>query len=532
MPELGDLLAEEAERRTPERVPPFEVIRARSVRRQPYRRVAVAAGAAAAVTVVVLGSVAVGEGRRGGAPAGGPTSSSSPAPSIVPWVDRPAPVPTQPPATSARSAQYPRCTTGQLQASAVTGGPAAGTMYQRVWLTNHSSKACTLAGQPAAAFAVHPDGSRTRLAPSNAVGENLIGPGPANLAPGQRGGVTAAFSDHCTAAEPVNTVTAIVLTLDDGGHLRADLPSPLAPTCPPGDISPFGAAPPPASSDTSPLNALRATLNAPQSVTAGQPLTYTVTLTNTSSSAVALSPCPSYAESLVIPGTDSPGPNRTARYYLNCDAVDAIPTGDAVTFAMRMDNPSTETGPAKLDWQLSNSNVATATAITLLPGSTAAPDSPAAAGCTMKQLHVTFVYGGLGAGNSIGALEVRNTTAQPCALTGTVTVEALDVDQHALTLSHWRNRTTASMTLDPHGQTYARVALMGEYRDDFRTNALCAPQHETTPAYWKLTTTAGTWTVPNQDPNSPNGGNRASHTGPGVQACRGNFAPVRINSAE
>jgi hypothetical protein len=64
-------------------------------------------------------------------------------------------------------------------------------VYQEVRLTNRSDRPCTLTGGPAAVTGARPAGGTTTLARA-AVGDgfNLVGPGPANLRPGQAGWVT------------------------------------------------------------------------------------------------------------------------------------------------------------------------------------------------------------------------------------------------------------------------------------------------------------------------------------------------------
>ena len=53
----------------------------------------------------------------------------------------------------------------QLTGRAGRGGPAAGTVYQEVRLTNQSSRPCTLSGGPSAVTGVRADGSMTTLTP-------------------------------------------------------------------------------------------------------------------------------------------------------------------------------------------------------------------------------------------------------------------------------------------------------------------------------------------------------------------------------
>src|SRR6266516_280072 len=158
------------------------------------------------------------------------------------------------------------------------GGPAAGTMYQEVRLTNHSGLPCTLSGGPSAVTGVRADGSLvtlTSVAPGN--GWNLIGPGPANLRPGRSGWVTLAYADGCPAL--INGGRAGYRTLLialGGGEVRVDFTAALNLIC--GLlVSDFGApaAPPPGSA--SPLNVLAAIVRLPATLTAGTTASYSVT---------------------------------------------------------------------------------------------------------------------------------------------------------------------------------------------------------------------------------------------------------------
>lgn len=98
------------------------------------------------------------------------------------------------------AAAYPACRAWQLTGRPGRSGPTAGTVYQEVRLTNHSGLPCTLSGGPSAVTGVRADGSLVALASVADGGVwNLVGPGPANLRPGQSGWVTLAYADGCPA---------------------------------------------------------------------------------------------------------------------------------------------------------------------------------------------------------------------------------------------------------------------------------------------------------------------------------------------
>ena len=189
----------------------------------------------------------------------------------------------------------------QLTGRAGRGGPAAGTVYQEVRLTNKSSRPCTLSGGPSAVTGVRADGSMTTLTTvAYGDGANLAGPGPADLRPGQSGWVTLAYADACPALTSGGQADyrALLIALG-GGQVRIEFPAALNLIC--GlRASTFGApaAPPPGS--TSPLNVLAATVTLPATLTAGMTASYSVTLRNTSGTRLSLLPCPSYTEYLGI----------------------------------------------------------------------------------------------------------------------------------------------------------------------------------------------------------------------------------------
>ena len=282
----------------------------------------------------------------------------------VPWVNRPAPAFTPSPQPSPTAA-YPACRAWQLTGRPGRGGPAAGTVFQEVRLTNYSGLPCTLSGGPSAVTGVRADGSLVTLANvAHGDGWNLVGPGPANLRPGRSGWVTLAYADGCPAllsGRRADYKTLLIAV--GGGQVRVGFPAPLNLIC--GLlVSDFGAPAPPPPGSTSPLNVLAAIVTMPATLTAGTTASYSVTLHNTSGKRVTLSPCPSYTQYLAIAAGNAQTVAVQQHFYLNCAAARQVAAHRSVTFAMRIAVPAAS-GRAKYDWRLQDTNVATAGLVTV-----------------------------------------------------------------------------------------------------------------------------------------------------------------------
>jgi hypothetical protein len=89
----------------------------------------------------------------------------------------------------------------------------------------------------------------------------------------------------------------------------------------------------------------------PATASPGNPLDYSVTLTNVDSRPLVLQPCPEYMESLELP--KPPGPH-VERWVLNCAALpDQISPGAYVRLAMRIDVPAdAPLGATSVSWML------------------------------------------------------------------------------------------------------------------------------------------------------------------------------------
>jgi hypothetical protein len=262
-------------------------------------------------------------------------------------------------------AAYPPCRARQLAGRPGLGGPAAGTVYQEVRLINRSDRPCTLSGGPTAVTGVRVTGGTatlTRAAMGD--GANLVGPGPANLRPGQSGWVTLSYRGVCpalTSGDKADYRTLFIVL--DSGRVRVEFPVALNLVCGLA-ASRFGAPQPPPPSSRSPLNVLTATIAIPATLSAGSTASYTVTLRNHSGAPVRLTPCPSYTEYLgVFSGSGRPM-YLTRHYYLNCAAIRRIAACGSVAFAMRIPVPA-GAGHAKLGWQLQGADVATAAIVTI-----------------------------------------------------------------------------------------------------------------------------------------------------------------------
>ncbi len=281
---------------------------------------------------------------------------------VVPWLNRKAPA-YVPPSPAVRPA-YPRCLARQLSGRPGRGGPAAGTMFTEVVLTNHSDRPCTLAGWPAAVTGPLPGGGTATLAGAARHVTGLGGTGPANLRPGESGLLTLAYADGCAAITSGGKALYRELFFAvRGGRVLVRFPSALNLVCGLA-VGQFAAEPAPAPGSRSALNVLTVTAALPVRLRAGATVGYTVTVSNQGSAPVRLMPCPSYTEYLGVFSHAGRNSYVTRRYYLNCGAVRQIPARGSVTFAMRLPVPG-EAGQAKFDWQFQDAEVATARVVTI-----------------------------------------------------------------------------------------------------------------------------------------------------------------------
>ncbi len=332
-----------------------------------------AGGAALSATGVVVVAVAAvmlagGPGTNQAAPSAGSSAGA------VPWANRPAPAYTPPAArvAAAPRGRYPACAAAGLVGRVSSAfGMGAGQYTRYLVLTNVSGRPCTLSGAPSVITGLRPGGRRAALAGPASVSAdpNLIG--QANLRPGQSAQLAITTTSMCPAgaASCARRSYAQVAVGVRGGQVRVGFPrsQPLSVITGAGiAVSAFGLPAPPPGLVSSPLDALTVASAAPKAMPGGTTVDYRVTLRNPTSHAVALRPCPSYAEFVASPGTSLS--QDTHRYFLNCGAVSAIPARGSVTFIMRVAVPST-TGPAKYGWILQGTSVESGGAVTVRTGS-------------------------------------------------------------------------------------------------------------------------------------------------------------------
>jgi hypothetical protein len=350
-----------------------EVARASNRRRRTIQlasaAMSVLAVVAVAVVAALLGSSVGGTGGTGGT---GSVASRAALPAgAVPWANQPAPayMAPVPPALAAPQARYAACTAADLTGRLGRFGLGAGHYTRYLVLTNVSNHACTMSGGPAAIVGFRADGSRATLA--RAGGEildaNLIG--PANLQPGRSAQVALTTVYGCSSLPSCRSAdyTAVAVGIGSSGRVRVAFPSGQPFTVVNRiEISTFGVPAPPPAQTSSPLDVLNVTIAMPHTLTAGATATYTVTLHNPASDPVTLSPCPSYGEFVSPPGTRLG--SALHRYYLNCQAMHAIPANGSVTFGMLIQVPATP-GQAKYGWTLQGTSVEAGGAATVVAGS-------------------------------------------------------------------------------------------------------------------------------------------------------------------
>jgi hypothetical protein len=293
------------------------------------------------------------------------TPQASEAAGIVPWSSAIPASPTTHSPTPAPSGAA--CRADQLAAGNAGWGGATGSLLGGFLVWNTSVTPCDIEGSPSVAIV---DGAGHAL---KIVESTMPSPPsqPIVLTPGQSAPPVNEDSPSGLASETFQWFNwcgtapkaplSLAVTLNDIGVLRLHLllgaGDTSAPRCDePASpstltVSAFEATTGPEPSDPPavPAEGLRLALEVPDHATAGETLQYVAALTNPSSSAIALSPCPAYRETLAWSGE-----SLVEEHLLNCDAVPSIGPGQTVRFAMVLDIPARQwpRDSAAIIWEL------------------------------------------------------------------------------------------------------------------------------------------------------------------------------------
>jgi hypothetical protein len=291
-------------------------------------------------------------------PAGPSPTPSQTSVDTISWTDA-TPTPEPSPSVAPVPPGTPACTAADLTATAGWQG-ATGSMVGGLTVTNTGSSACALDGPPR--NIVLRDHSRT-LSDVDYAAELSGDAGvtttasPVLLAPGDQAEAFLAWSNECAASR--QTVTGVLVTLPDGsgpllakpdgpsvsGTPRCDLPKqPSTLTAYAFTVVVPEVTPP----EPQPVEVI---ISAPAPATRGSALHFQVALTNLGSAAVALDPCPSYTEHLIVDGRAL---KSEQQFLLNCAALGrSLPAGVSVAFDMQIDIPATlPAGAVELFWSL------------------------------------------------------------------------------------------------------------------------------------------------------------------------------------
>jgi hypothetical protein len=291
-----------------------------------------------------------------------PTPTSGPVvpTSVLPWINKVVEPNTRDAfahtldASGVRGA--PKCGLGDLNATLSFGG-AGGTMYAGIKVRNVSPNACYVEGSPYVGFLDNAGRTAAAYSPGNRATDARIVLVPGSWA---RVGLTSVGPDFCEPGNsdpPDSAIVAVAFGID-ANETRTVRPLPGSDAvdgCPASVL---------AGEHTGPFEALNAdngsslqfefesprlTLEAPMSAHRGQVVSFSMTLTNTSSNGFMLEGqnCPLYQMSL--------GATVSEPLLLNCGGSEGIALlgrGESVRFDMRLTVPSDQPlGETRLQWQ-------------------------------------------------------------------------------------------------------------------------------------------------------------------------------------
>ena len=277
--------------------------------------------------------------------------------SIIAWRDRPAPATTA--GSRAPAPDVARCDATMLAVGSADpdGGPGLGTNYWRVPLTNDSTVPCSLPAAGTTATAIDATGGRVDLGVGQAEDD-----ADRVLDPGDRGELVISAGNVCYLDSQRTRDIAfgsLTVTLPSSGTLS--IPDLRLVLCGPQINVEWrrDSTLPRAGS----LASLAARIEPIGTVAAGQPLDYVVELTNPSTRDVALTPCPSYVQT-VIDEQKSAASLTHDHYQLNCSSLTLIAAGSTIRFAMHINIPNGLHGPGFLNWNLDDGPTETTTFMT------------------------------------------------------------------------------------------------------------------------------------------------------------------------
>lgn len=256
---------------------------------------------------------------------------------IVPWIDAPAII-----AANASSSTGPNCSAKELSLAAGVQGAFRGQATQGLVLTNTSAFVCLLPSPITVALA----GNGRSASVKDSVTNRQVAIGPSQAATVLMGTPGACpGADHARALE--YTEASIVVPSGSVGPVSIRLDA----QCGDAQIVTVEAPPIVMPSANPSLARLDVGITAATSVARGHDFDYTILLTNNSSTAVSLNPCPTYTESI-----NSGGHVTAVTYELNCAVASSIAPSQTVAFAIKLHIPADQpTGPAKLSWRLTGS---------------------------------------------------------------------------------------------------------------------------------------------------------------------------------